>query len=208
MAHSCLKESECTVNVFEDEELAMNVNIDGLEKSSSDTAENQIYVGFKYQIDATRTDTVYFHYNTHYLFDDGSVMTVTMVKYADFSEVFDHGGGVLTYARFDSLYHEGEFEFVARTDLAPPHGIDIKYVIGDTLEYVIDASQRDPDDFMFYADNFIQNTETDCYGRKFTWFSYHGSFNCRLVNPSRQDTIYVTDGDLRAIAAQFYYVGY
>jgi hypothetical protein len=135
-------------------------------------------------------------------------MTATMVKHADFNEVFDHGGGMLNYARFDSLYHVGEFEFVARTDLAPPHLMDIIYVVEDSLHYVVDKSPADPEDFMFYADNFIKNINTDCLGRRFTWFSYDGSFNCRLVNSSRKDTLYITDGELRAIAAQFYNVGF
>jgi len=209
--NSCLKTIDCKSNVFEEEGLYMNVYVDDQLKQLSDTAENQIFATLRYQVDTTRQDTIIFYYDCNYFFNDGEeVVSVTVMKYADFSEVIQYGFGVLNYTKFDDLSFSGNYDFARRTSDLPDHGVDIRYfrIDNDTLVYGVDESPDNPEDFYFYADNFIRKDDQDCYGRNFSWYSYTGTFGCRLVEPETGDTVIIRDAECRAIMMQLRYTSY
>ncbi|HDR68277.1 MAG TPA: hypothetical protein ENN61_04420 [Bacteroidaceae bacterium] len=209
--NSCLKTIDCKVNVFEDEGLYMSVYVDDQLRQVSDTAENQIFGTLRYQIDTTRQDTVIFYYDCNYFFNDGEeAISLTIMKYADFSEVYNYGYGILNYARFDDLSFAGNYDFARRTSALPDHGVDIRYfrIDNDTLVYWVDESPDNPEDFYFSADNFVRKDDQDCYGRNFSWYSYDGTFGCRLVEPETGDTVIIRDAEYRAIMMQLRYTSY
>jgi len=207
--NSCLKESNCTYNVFEEEALYMNVVVDDSLFQLDNSEEDYIYPTLRYQVDTSRQDTLIFLFVCNYLFNEGKeAISLTVMKYADFSDVYNMGGGILNYADFDSLNFSGQYDYIKRESYIPDHAVDIRYFVNDSLVYYVDTSPDNPEDFYFNADNFVPGSDTDCYGRNFKWFAYNGNFGCRLVEPKTGDTIVIKDGEFRGVMMQFSFSSY
>ncbi|MBN1133271.1 MAG: hypothetical protein JXR52_06120 [Bacteroidales bacterium] len=203
---SCLEGSDCLYNVFQDEDLYMEAIIDDELLQVDDSVENRIYPSLRYQVDSTREDTLIFYYDCNYFFNDGSeIVSLTIMKYASFGEVFNYGNGLLNYAPFDSLGYEGDYSYVKRIPYLPEHGVDVRYFRNDSMIYFVDQSGSHPEDFYFHAENFIRKNDVDCYGRNIMWFNFTGNFGCRLVEQESKDTLVIRDAEFRGVIMQFRY---
>lgn len=201
---SCREIDECIPNVFLNEDLYMEANIDGYYSYISDSSINHIFPGQNYYNDTARVDTMIFNFTSYYIFDgETGVVALNIVEYVDYLDVIDYGLGNYNYSKFDSLIVEGDFEYTARSSTAPDYGVDVIFTFGNSLVYNVDTSAVNPEDFYFNVNSYVKSTEKDCYSRLFEWITYTGTFGCRLVDFVTSDTIIIKDGEFRAVAAQY-----
>ena len=202
--NSCFKSEDCTYNVFENEELFMDADLDDRHIFIRDSTENNIYPTFGYELDTTREDTLIFYFNSHYFFEEGQeVISLIIIRHSDFSDVINYGSGILNYRNLNSLIVIGDYNYSERSDTISDYAVSIKYYLNDTTVYEVDQSSGNPEDFYFSIDNFVRNQNSDCYNRNFEWITFNGTFGCRLVNPESEDTVIIKNGEFRAAAAQY-----
>lgn len=205
ISNGCLKSRDCVTDLFEQEGLYMDVSLKGTDYNVN-YGNNRILTGLRYQLDSTREDTLIFYYDCHFIFGvDSGYISITMAKYSDFYDAINYGFGNLNYVKFDEIVKTGDYPFMERSDSLLDPSVAIGYYVDDTTYYRIDKSLEDPGDFYFNVDDAVLKNGTDCYNRNVEWFTFSGTFGCRLVDTLRNDTILISDAEFKAAIAQYHF---
>ena len=205
ISNSCLKSTDCITDLFEKEGLFMDISVKGTDYYV-DYGDNNILTGLMYQLDTTREDTLIFYYDCHFVFGtDSGYITLTMAKYSDFYDAINYGYGNLNYMKFEEILKKGDYKYLERSDTLADPSVAISYYLNDSTNYRIDRSEDEPEDFHFTIDTVRLKSGTDCYNRNVEWFTFSGTFGCRMVDSIHHDTILINDAEFKAAIAQYHF---